>query len=104
MKIKGAELKAWMDDAWPGADWYWDHDLFDDEPDLLANYDTDDLGDLRYQGRPGGDPTCGEGYDLPKLIRAWRKTHGKTIMVVAVPPENAGAFKAALKAAGGTTL
>lgn len=30
MKIKGIELNAFMDQAWPGDDRYWEHDLFDE--------------------------------------------------------------------------
>ena len=32
MKIKGSELRFFMDDGWPGDDWYLESDF--DEPDL----------------------------------------------------------------------
>jgi len=103
MKIKGGELKLWMDEDWPGDEYYWDHDLFDDAPDPAENYDTDDLGALLYQGRDE-DPTGGDGLALDKLIRRWRKTTGKTVFTVAVPKEKEAEFKAYIKSLGGSTL
>lgn len=85
MKIKGSELRQWMDEAWPGPgeDWYWDHDLFD-EPDPNATYSTDEIGPILHQGS-GEDPTEGYGYDLAALIRKWRKTRTHTAIVLTVP-------------------
>jgi len=103
MKIKGGELKLWMDEDWPGDDYYWDHELFDDEPDVELTYDTDDLGALLYQGRDE-DPTGGDGLDLAKMIRRWRKTTGKAVFSVAVPKDKQDEFKAYVKSLGCSML
>ena len=103
MKIKGGELKLWMDEDWPGDDYYWDHELFDDEPDVELTYDTDDLGALLYQGRDE-DPTGGDGLDLAKMIRRWRKTTGKAVFSVAVPKDKQDEFKAYVKSVGCSML
>lgn len=103
MKIKGGELKLWMDEDWPGDDFYWDHDLFDDAPNPAETYDTDDLGALLYQGRDE-DPTGGDGLALDKRIRRWRKVTGKSVFSVAVPKEKEAEFKAYVKSLGGSTL
>jgi len=103
MKIKGGELKLWMDEDWPGDDYYWDHELFDDEPDVELTYDTDDLGALLCQGREK-DPTGGDGLDLAKMIRRWRKTTGKAVFSVAVPKDKQDEFKAYVKSLGCSML
>jgi len=103
MKIKGGELQLWMNEDWPGDDYYWDHDLFDDAPDPEVTYDTDDLGALLYQGHEE-DPTGGDGLALDKKIRRWRKVTGKTVFAVAVPEGKESEFKAYIKSLGGSTL
>jgi len=97
MKIKGNELQEFMNDAWPGGDdYYWDHDEFDDRPDPAVEYDTEALGNLHWQGRKD-DPTDGEGLDLSKLIREWRKSRTHDLLSVYVPKEKLVEFKAFLK-------
>lgn len=109
MQIKGVELAAFMKEAWPDSgtpqedDWFWDHDLFDDQPHVDMSYDTDDLGPIQYQGN-GEDPTSGEGYDIARLIRKWRKTRDCDILAVAVPREKVAEFKDNLKSLKGSIL
>ncbi|MTJ93884.1 MAG: hypothetical protein F8N36_13650 [Desulfovibrio sp.] len=99
MKIKGAELKSFLDEAWPQPfdDWFWDHDIFDGDPDPETVYDTDDLGPIMHQGS-GEDPTRGDGYDLAKLIRRWRKERDFDVLMVTVPKARTEEIKAALAA------
>lgn len=99
MKIKGNELLLWMNDGWPEGDWCWDHELFDDEPDPDTTYDTDELGGLFWQGI-GDDPTNGEGLDIAKLIRRWRKERSFDVLTIEVPKDKTEAAKAALKQMG----
>ena len=98
MKIKGAELKAFMDEAWPQPenDWYWDHEEFANEPVATAVYDTNNIDRILYQGC-GQDPTEGNGYDLAALIRQWRKDRKYVSLVVSVPKDRVDAFKKSLK-------
>lgn len=93
MKIKGSELQQFLDEAWPGKDWYWDHECFDEYPEPGVTYDTYELGNVLYQGKMGCDPTNGQGYDLGALIRAWRKTRTHDLLYVAVPKEFLQTFK-----------
>lgn len=89
MKIIGAELIQFLDEAWPEPvdHWYWDNDLFEDrpngEPDPEKTYDTDELGPIMYQG-PGDDPS-GDGYDIAKLVRKWRKEKKSETYAVEIP-------------------
>ena len=85
MKVKGNELPAWIESDWPGqdGDFYWEHDCFDSDPEPDVLYDTSAFC-IMYQG-DGEDPTHGEGYDLGKLIRAWRKRRSFDILTVTVP-------------------
>ena len=92
MKIKGSELRFFMDDGWPGDDWYLESDF--DEPDPDEEYDTSDTV-IRYQGR-NEDPTHGEGHDLGKLIRKWRKARTSAFLTVIVPKESEDAMRAAI--------
>ena len=96
MKVKGSELQQFMDQAWPSDDWYWDHDVFE-EPDPDETYDTDDIGDLLYQGK---DPDQPYYLDLAALIRKWRKNRDFDIITVLVPRGNGDAFKELVKQAG----
>lgn len=105
MKISGAELKAFMDEGWPQPDddWYWDHDVFDGDPDPSPGmtYETDDLGPIHYQGSKA-DPTDGEGYDLGACIRQWRKQRDGELLTILVPKARVSEFKKALKTFGAT--
>jgi hypothetical protein len=88
MKIKGAELKDFIKNGWPDEDYYWETDAFEDtpgyEPVAGETYDTDVLGPLFWQGkRP--DPTGGQGLDLARAIRAWRKSRDTRVVVIRVP-------------------
>lgn len=102
MKIKGAELAAFIKEGWPEPenDWYWDHDLFDDEPDANTTYDTAEIEGLFYQGS-GDDPTDGFGHPLDGLIRKWRKTRTHDILIVSVPKERVDKFRAFIADIGG---
>lgn len=99
MKISGSELQKFCMEAWPGGpdctDWFWDHDLFDDEPEADSIYETDDLGPILFQGS-GEDPTSGEGYDLERLIRGWHRSRGYDLFTVEVPKIRAEAFRSSL--------
>lgn len=88
MKIKGIELNAFMDQAWPGDDWYWQHDLFDEYPEPEVIYDTNELSDLFWQGAGNRD-----SLSLESLIRQWRKSKVSTDFVVTVPNEHVEQFK-----------
>lgn len=109
MLIKGAELAIFIREGWPGAgtpqegDWFWDHDLFDDAPDPDITYDTEDLGPVLYQGN-GKDPTNGNGHDLARLIRKWRKTRTDDLLTVSVPKDKRDVFEAYLKSIKGSIL
>lgn len=98
MKIKGSELQLFMDNGWPGDDWYWDHDVFDD-PDPDASYDTDEIGPLMYQGRDRPDLYTVE-LDLGSLIRKWRKNRDFDPVTVLVPKGNGDAFRELMKVSG----
>jgi hypothetical protein len=90
MKILGAELQLWMDKDWPGDDYYWSHDVFDEVADPEVTYETADLGPLLWQGT-GDDPARGMGMDIDRRINAWRKKRPKTntsSMVEVVRMEN----------------
>ncbi|TPM39332.1 hypothetical protein FJ951_26855 [Mesorhizobium sp. B2-2-3] len=103
MKISGAELQQFTDEAWPSPadDWYWDHDLFFDTPDPLATYETDDIGPVHFQGH-GDDPTNGDGYNLATLIKKWRRERDCDVFTVLVPKPAKDAFLEALRAVGGS--
>jgi hypothetical protein len=98
MKIKGAELQQFTEEAWPGEDWYWDHGLFD-EPDLDETYETDDVGPILYQGL-GDDPSGGKGYDLGALIRKWRKARDFDQFTIQVKKPDVERVRAALLGVG----
>ena len=88
MKIKGLELNAFMEQAWPGDDWYWDHDLFEEfaEPEVV--YDTDDISDLFWQGAGHKD-----SLSLEFLIKQWRKNKASTNFIVTIPNQYVELFK-----------
>jgi hypothetical protein len=106
MKIKGAELQQFMNTGWPqpDGDWFWDHEEFDEthcssDPDPAETYDTNALGSIMYQGS-GVDPTNGDGYDLARLIRRWRKEQNCVTITISVPKEKLADCKFALKRLG----
>lgn len=88
MKINGAELADFVENGWPGDDYYWETDLFEDTPGNIPvpgeTYDTEDLGPLFWQGK-GPDPTDGQGLDIARVIRAWRKSRDTRLVLVRVP-------------------
>ena len=108
MKIKGAELKIWMDEAWPGnapgqeGNWYWDHDLFDAEPDPEVIYDTDEIGNIYWQGPANDNPVGRDGVDIAKLIRKWQKERDFDIITYRVAKDKADEFRAMAKQFGCT--
>jgi hypothetical protein len=101
MKVTGAELIAFLGEAWPQPedDGYWDHVLFFDDPDPAETYDTYEIGPIRYQGRHN-DPTDGEGYDLAACIRKWRRERDNDVLAVLVPKDRVAEFKKTLKSFG----
>jgi hypothetical protein len=101
MKVKGSELAVWMAEGWPAPedDWCWDHELFEEAPAPEEVYDTDELGGLIFQGR-GDDPTRGDGYDIGKLIRKWRKERDFDIITIEVPKARTEEIKSAIAALG----
>jgi hypothetical protein len=109
MKINGAELQQFMDTGWPGLDegkeddWYWDHDVFD-APLSDATYDTRDIGPIMYQGS-GEDPSPhGDGYDLGKLIKDWRKKRDSDVVTVLIPKDKTEALVDYVALLGGKIL
>ena len=101
MKVKGDELIAFVEQAWPKPeeDWYWDHECFD-HPDPSAVYDTDEIGPVQYQGHEE-DPTNNNGYNLATLIKRWRKDRDYDVLTVEVPKAQTDAVRAAIISAGG---
>lgn len=99
MKVSGAELKVFMDTAWPEPNehWYWDHEEFEDAPDMGVTYDTDAIGPLLWQGPRRDDPTNGQGLDLGSMIRKWRKERAFTPITVMVPKGREKQFQVAVK-------
>ena len=94
MKITGTELRTWMAEAWPHPDCYWDHDLFEESPEVGVDYDTSEIGDLRWQGKASEKPFEGDRLPLDDLIRKWRQDRIFTPVLILVP--KAGAEPAAL--------
>jgi len=103
MKISGAELQSWMNEAWPDDNYYWNHDCFEDDPDPETSYAVADLGPLLWQGKRE-DPTRGEGISVATEIRKWRKIRGKKTIIVMIPTEQEKALREAVKSLGGTIL
>lgn len=106
MKILGAELLEFINSGWPGVDtgqdddWFWEHDLFDGDPEPTERYDTDDIGPLIYQGPSSETPAVTE-LDLATLIRRWRKAKTHDTVVVQIDRSKMSDFKAALAQFGG---
>jgi hypothetical protein len=117
MKIKGSELLRFLDDetgGWPQEPtpqcWYWDHEEFENEPNGEPNpdvvYDTDALGDVMFQGDSvagvhyNDDPTKGDGYSLPMLIRRWRKAQTVTVLELEVKKEEVDYVRKVIKNLG----
>ena len=98
MKIKGSELRFFMDDGWPGDDWYLESDF--DEPDPDEEYDTADM-EFCYQGR---DLNGSLDYDLGKLIRKWRKTRTSAFLTVIVPKASEDALRSAIASVPGAKI
>ena len=96
MKITGSELQQFMEHGWPGDDWYWDHDAFE-EPEPSATYDTDEIGPLLYQGK---DPHDGSELDIGRLIRAWRKARDFDLFTITVKKSETKKVRADLAAVG----
>jgi hypothetical protein len=78
MKVTGAELIAFLGEAWP---------------------QPYEIGPIRYQGRHH-DPTDGEGYDLAACIRKWRRERDNDVLAVLVPKDRVAEFKKTLKSFG----
>jgi len=95
MKIKGGELKQFIDLGWPGEDWYWDHDAFDEDPEPSTTYETDEIGPLYYQGSEPHD-----GLDLGGLIRKWRKDRDFDVLTINVKKTDVQAVRAFLTTLG----
>lgn len=97
MKILGCELNDFMDQAWPGDDWYWQHDIFDEyaEPDVL--YDTEDLGDLFWQGVGAKN-----SLSLETVIKQWQKAKVSSTFVVTIPNSSVQSFKQYIASIQGT--
>jgi hypothetical protein len=97
MRIKGHELAEWMNTGWPSDDWYWEHDLFDEEPDPDATYDTAEIDGLLYQGR---DPDVKDLPSIDTLIRRWRKSRDFVAIAVDCPKGAEAEIRAYLKSKG----
>lgn len=105
MKIKGAELSAFLSDesSWwpqPPGDWFMELDKGMIDQQMI--YETSEIGGfVFYMGREE-DPTDGEGYDISKFIRRWRKSRSHTFFAASIPNDRVEEFKAFVKSIGGT--
>jgi hypothetical protein len=94
------ELAAFMNDGWPGPDWYltghaeylWERTFTEGrhaelyrprQPGALINLHDFD-GAIRWQGS-GPDPTHGRGHWLVTLFRRWQRIRTEVTVVTCVP-------------------
>lgn len=88
MKISGAELIEFLNQGWPSDDYYWETEVFENNPGgnpLPTDiYDTQDLGPLLWQGRDP-DPTKGADLDLDTQIRKWRRGRDTRTVIIRIP-------------------
>lgn len=97
MKIKGAELKQFMEDGWPSDEWYWDHEVFEEDPEPEITYETADIGPLYFQGSA---PHDGSALDLAHLIRKWRKERDFEVLTINVKKSDVGKVRSYLAELG----
>jgi hypothetical protein len=115
MMLPVEELAAFMNEGWPGPDWYltghaeylWENTFTQGRgkelyrprcPGKLINlYDYDAM--IRWQGSDQ-DPTRGRGYRLMTLFRRWQRTRREVTVVVCVPHERLRNVLALLDDAG----
>jgi hypothetical protein len=102
MIISGAELRAFIANGWPGDEWYWDVEAFDDLPDSMPiateTYDTNEIvdrGELKWQGVGHHDPLV-----LDDVIAAWRKARDYDVVSVMVPKARYQDFLSAIQSVG----
>lgn len=109
------ELAAFMNEGWPGPDWYltdhaeylWEKTFIEGhgqelyrprQPGRLINlHDYDGL--VRWQGK-GRDPSRGQGYRLATLFQRWQRTRTEATVVVCVPQDRVREIVALLDGAG----
>ena len=114
------ELAAFMNEGWPGVDWYLsDHaeyrwtTTFTEGP-RAELYRPKQLGQLInlfdfearvcWQGTTGKDPTNGRGYKLSVLFQRWQRTRTDVLIVAYVPREKRSAITVSLENEGGTVV
>ena len=109
------ELAAFMNNGWPGADWYLsDHTEYlwettftsgpgcelyrPQRPGALVNlYDFE--ATVRWQGN-GRDPTRGAGKKLSELFLRWQRTRSEAVVIAYVPREKLPTVSAMLTGEG----
>jgi len=107
------ELAAFMNEGWPGVDWYlsdqaeylWEITFTEGprlelyrprQPGQLINlFDFD--GRVAWQGTAGMDPTKGRGYQLSVLFQRWQRTRTDAVIVAYVPREKLATTTASLE-------
>ena len=114
-KIAVDELAAFMNDGWPGEEWYLDvqHEYLWEttfntgengslyqarQPGTMVNL-ADYEGCARWQGA-GPDPTERRGHKLTELFLRWQRTRRDAVVVVYVPRPKLADVTAVLKDAG----
>ena len=114
-KISVDELAAFMNDGWPGEDWYlevqheylWETTFNTGENGVLYRAQrpgtlidlADYEGRVRWQGA-GPDPTERLGHKLTELVVRWQRTRRDAVVVAYVPRHKLAAVTATLENAG----
>lgn len=94
MDIKGAELALFENEAFPNG-YYWDHELYSDEPDPDKFYDTNEIEGPYWIGEDSSIPEGMDRYlDLDTLINAWRATRDHDVAVIRIPSRDGVAASA----------
>lgn len=92
MKISGYDLNDFLTNAWPGDDWYWEHELFEDEAEDDQMYDTDEISGFHWQG----DGPAPAALDVETVIADWLQDRTRITHRVSIPREAYTQFLEAL--------
>jgi hypothetical protein len=115
MKVAIDEISKFINEGWPGPDWYMDdcgpafEEHFSDDGETPKAPGTKvELADFEcaicWQGK-GEDPSPhGDGYSFLSLFRKWKRSLTVTIVVAEVPNNKLDAVKLAIQADGGKVL
>jgi len=119
MKVAVEEIARFMNEGWPGDDWYmedegpgWEenfdlesHSTYDSPrvPGAIVD-DKDFQCAILWQGQ-GDDPSPhGDGYIFTSLFRKWRKAQTVSTLVVEVHKDKVETLTSFIKAAGGKII